>query len=90
MILDLFAPFGLFVSPQPQWYQVHRAKLRTGREVAVKVQRPNVERRLMSDISAPGIGDDSDDGRGIYRVTRIRREGHGYGKSEMSSDVFWS
>lgn len=31
--------------------QVHRAKLRTGREVAVKVQRPNVERRLMSDIS---------------------------------------
>eukprot|EP00438_Fugacium_kawagutii_P028382 Skav207226 [mRNA] locus=scaffold1717:64936:66932:+ [translate_table: standard] len=32
--------------------QVHRAKLRTGREVAVKVQRPNVERRLMSDISA--------------------------------------
>ncbi|CAJ1380609.1 unnamed protein product [Effrenium voratum] len=31
--------------------QVHRARLRTGREVAVKVQRPNVERRLMSDIS---------------------------------------
>ncbi|CAK8997066.1 Uncharacterized protein sll0005 [Durusdinium trenchii] len=31
--------------------QVHRAKLQTGREVAVKVQRPNVERRLMSDIS---------------------------------------
>jgi hypothetical protein len=42
----------------------------------------------MSDISAPGIGDDSDDGRGIYRVTRIRREGHGHGKSDMSSDVF--
>ena len=30
--------------------QVHRARLRGGREVAVKVQRPNVERRLMSDI----------------------------------------
>ena len=30
--------------------QVHRATLRTGREVAVKVQRPNVEQRLMSDI----------------------------------------
>ena len=35
---------------------MHRATLRTGRDVAVKVQRPNVERRLMSDISAPGIG----------------------------------
>lgn len=30
--------------------QVHRAKLRGGREVAVKVQRPHVEPRLMSDI----------------------------------------
>jgi len=30
--------------------QVHKAKLKDGREVAVKVQRPNVERRLLSDI----------------------------------------
>jgi len=31
--------------------QVHRATLRGGREVAVKVQRPNVEPQLMSDVS---------------------------------------
>ena len=51
-ICDIFVVF-------PQWepvsQQVHRAVLRTGREVAVKVQRPNVERRLMSDISVAGI-----------------------------------
>lgn len=32
--------------------QVHRARLRDGREVAVKVQRPNIEPQLMSDIGA--------------------------------------
>lgn len=31
--------------------QVHRAKLKNGKEVAVKVQRPNVEARLLDDIS---------------------------------------
>lgn len=32
--------------------QVHHARLRDGREVAVKVQRPNIEPQLMNDIGA--------------------------------------
>jgi ubiquinone biosynthesis protein len=32
--------------------QVHRARLRSGREVAVKVQRPNIRTRIIDDLDA--------------------------------------
>ena len=32
--------------------QVHRAKMRDGRPVAVKVQRPNIRERVMEDLDA--------------------------------------
>lgn len=34
--------------------QVHRARLRDGREVAVKVQRPNVRKKIISDLDSLG------------------------------------
>src|SRR5207253_6996387 len=34
--------------------QVHRAKLRDGREVVVKVQRPDVRQRVLEDMEALG------------------------------------
>lgn len=43
-----------YVDPDPlgsaSIAQVHRARLKDGREIAVKVQRPNVEARLLDDI----------------------------------------
>ena len=44
-----------YVEPEPlgsaSIAQVHRARLKDGREVAVKVQRPHIEEQLLDDIS---------------------------------------
>jgi len=53
--------------------QVHRAKLRDGREVAVKVQRPGVRERIAEDLDALGeIADFADAHTGAGRRYHFR------------------
>jgi ubiquinone biosynthesis protein len=47
----LFATFELVPIAAASFAQVHRATLRGGEAVAVKVQRPNLERQVTSDLS---------------------------------------
>lgn len=47
---DVFESFDPVPLGSASIAQVHRATLKGGKEVAVKVQRPNVELRLMSDL----------------------------------------
>ena len=49
-LADLFAEFGSEPVASASIAQVHRARLHDGTEVAVKVQRPDIEERIRSDI----------------------------------------
>src|SRR5690625_1310068 len=54
--------------------QVHRATLRDRREVAVKVQRPDIRKKILSDLDALGEVVDSEIGRASCRG-RVDDEG---------------
>jgi len=51
----LFAEFGRVPMAAASLGQVHRARLRDGREVVVKVQYPGIDRALRSDIDNLGL-----------------------------------
>ncbi|HKG21391.1 MAG TPA: AarF/ABC1/UbiB kinase family protein [Blastocatellia bacterium] len=53
-IEDIFESFGEEPVASASLAQVYRARLRTGQEVAVKVQRPDIERRIDFDIIVLG------------------------------------
>lgn len=64
----LFARFDKRPLAAASLGQVHRATLRDGREVAVKVQRPNIRKKILSDLDALGEVVDS-----VARYTEMGR-----------------
>jgi len=54
-VTDLFAEWDAEPLASASIGQVHRARLHDGREVAVKVQHPGIERAVESDLASAGV-----------------------------------